>query len=265
MLIEQVLSELKSGTLSLPRIPSRVMTIDAVLRNDDSSMKEILNAISSDVSLSTRVMQVANSAWYWSDAKVITLQQAISRLGTHTVHLLLMGFGVRDTFKSMDPEISSFLTKVWGESITVACLAAALAKRTKSLSKDTAFLAGLLHRVGVLPVAAFYEKNKSSVQWEPLLKETDEVECSLAASVLSSWGFPLELTMPVSSSCSLDCNFLAGSYVEVVLRAKFFFSLSRDEFDAAFAKTGLCLQYVDMMPLVGEALEVQRGISGAFS
>lgn len=265
MLIEHVLSELKAGTLQLPRIPGRVLVLDSILRDEDSSIKDILKAISSDISLAARVLQVANSAWYWSDTKVTTLQQAVARLGTHTIHLLLMGFGVRDTFKSMDSEAGKFLSGVWEESLKVACLSMVLAKTTKNLSKDTAFLVGLIHRVGVLPVVAYYEKNKDITSWKGLFEEADAVECEMAAAVLTSWNFPLELTIPVNSSCSLENRSLEGSYAEVLMAAKYFYRMSESEFDPVFSNRGLRINFKDIESVQEQVEEVSNSVSMAFT
>ncbi len=137
----------------LPEIAQRVARIaggDLDEEADDSAPSvgaaQLSLLIERDVALAAQVMRVANSALYVRGAPVVTLKQAIAWLGMLEVRKIAYSFAVRsDLFAS--PLFRRDLTKLWRESVLTALFNQELA-RAKRRNVESAYLAGLLHRVG---------------------------------------------------------------------------------------------------------------------
>jgi HD-like signal output (HDOD) protein len=137
----------------LPEIAQRVARLaggdldDAAADSAASVNAAQLSAlIERDVALAAQVMRVANSALYRRGAPVVTLKQAIAWLGMLEVRKIAYGFAVRgELFASQS--YRQELTRLWRESVVTALFNQELA-RAKRRNVESAYLAGLLHRVG---------------------------------------------------------------------------------------------------------------------
>jgi HD-like signal output (HDOD) protein len=137
----------------LPEIAQRVARLAGGDLDDDAqeaaasvSAVQLSLLIERDVALAAQVMRVANSALYRRGAPVVTLKQAIAWLGMLEVRKIAYGFAVRgELFASQI--YRDELTRLWHESVVTALFNQELA-RAKRRNVESAYLAGLLHRVG---------------------------------------------------------------------------------------------------------------------
>lgn len=189
-IVSDVRREIVDGALRLPRLPVGAMEIRRVLQDEEASMAQVVQAVGRDVSIAARVMMVANSAWYWSDTKIATLQAAVTRIGLSTVGNVVLGFAVKDAFRSKNVDCDAYLRATWEDSVRTACCAAELAKTTRHLDKDTAFLAGLMSSIGALPIIAYCERH--ALPWEQA-KAALWNSHALNGLVLTSLGMPSDV------------------------------------------------------------------------
>ena len=99
-----------------------------------------------DVALASQVMRVANSALHARRSPIVSLQQAITWLGADEIRRIAYSFAVQaELFSARAFEAQ--MRALWRESIAAACLAQELA-RLKRRNVESAYLCGLLHRVG---------------------------------------------------------------------------------------------------------------------
>jgi len=235
-----------------------------VVNDENSSMSAIARALSVDPSIAARIMQVANSAWYWADVKVSTVQNAVARLGLRTTYLTLLGFGVRDTFKSNRQECQTYLSFLWSDSLRLAATAAALAKRTARLSKDTAFLVGLLTHIGKLPLLAFYERHAGpALPWSNYLEFMEESGDSLRRLILIHWGFPEDIMGLVDHEVAVAST--DPSYADLVWAARNVNKLVALEFNASPVMQRIGLDYEDMQYLEPDAEMALRDMAVLFA
>lgn len=199
-ILTEIQAEIGSGTLRLPRLSMGVMEIRRVLQDENASQAQVVQAVGRDASIAARVMMVANSAWYWSDAKISTLQAAVTRIGLSMVGNVVLGFAVKDSFKAGDVDSDAYLRAAWEGSVGTACAAAELAKFTRHLDKDVAFLAGLMSRIGALPVLSYRERH--ALAWTDIRPALSD-SASLNGVVLASLGMPSEIQRGASMDASL--------------------------------------------------------------
>jgi HD-like signal output (HDOD) protein len=114
--------------------------------DSDASATELAQLVQRDVALAAQVMRVANSALYARGTPVVTLKQAIAWLGMLELRKIAYGFAVRGELFAA-PQFRRELTALWRESITTALFNQELA-RSRRRNVESAYLAGLLHRVG---------------------------------------------------------------------------------------------------------------------
>jgi HD-like signal output (HDOD) protein len=144
-------------SLELPPLPEIAERV-AKLAGDDSieaegadanatGALELARLIQRDVALAAQVMRVANSALYARGTAIVTLKQAISWLGLREIRRIAFSFAVRGQLFGAT-QFHTELTQLWRESVTTALFAQELA-RSKRRNVESAYLGGLLHRVGL--------------------------------------------------------------------------------------------------------------------
>ncbi len=141
---DQILKKIKS----LPPMPLVVQKLLKVMENENSSAEDISLVLNSDQAMTSKVLKLVNSSFYGLSGEVTTVPRAIVILGVAAMRNLALGLGVaRVLAKAGTGELQD---KFWDHSITVAAACEVLAKHTKTVVPEEAFVAGLLHDIGHL-------------------------------------------------------------------------------------------------------------------
>src|SRR3954466_12973314 len=134
-----------------PQVASEVMRLtrgDAVAgEHADTSAAELARLIQRDIALAGQVMRVANSALYARRTPVVTLPQAIAWLGIREIRNIAFAVAVQgQVFNSA--YFNQAMNELWRESVITGLFAQEVA-RLKRRNVESAYLCGLLHRVGM--------------------------------------------------------------------------------------------------------------------
>ena len=183
----------------MPKVAQQVLTI---LRSDTWTGAQVERLASSDMVLAGQLIQCANSAAFGSRQPVSTITRAISQLGADAAMRLLMAASLRPAFASPP------LYRLWNHSLVVAAAAQQLAASTGKADPGEAFLAGLVHDVGRLPILEL------SRNLQMRLARLMEAGCDLVSAevalcgmshadigelIMNRWRFPVELIAAVKN------------------------------------------------------------------
>ena len=186
---------------TVPKFPDNIMRIEQLLDNPDVDMLDIATNIASDVSLSTDLLRLVNSAAYGLKQKVVSIPYAVNLVGTRGIRNLLYSIGVMNIFDTASEEKQSDL---WDASYKAAFYASWIARNRvhKAALNDLAYVCGLLHRLGrivlsfVYPDPALQEKMQSLKAsrhipenvFSMLTSEVNHPE--IGAALAEKWSFP---------------------------------------------------------------------------
>jgi HD-like signal output (HDOD) protein/CheY-like chemotaxis protein len=194
-----------SGLRSIPSLPAIYDELTSVLRSEDVSVVQIERIISKDVSMATKILQLANSAFIGASGRVSSLLRALSLIGLETVRTLVLSVHVFSHFDK-NSEVSAYLPAIWDHSVATADFARKIATHqgsAKSLVEES-FTAGLVHDVGKVVLLAEMPRPYRQIlhnQSKPLLAlELESLGCTHAqvgACLLSTWGLPMSLVRAV--------------------------------------------------------------------
>jgi HD-like signal output (HDOD) protein len=180
-----------------PGVASELMQITEDRR--DLSFKTLENLVKRDPGLTTKILKVANSAMFARSKEVNNLQTAISMLGfTNIKNLAVMA-----TASSMFSKEAKmpFYQGYWKMSLLSAFFAKGIAKEFGDrIFQETAFLAGLLHRIGQVALFRFkkdvYETivTSSHIENIPIFElerlAFQSTHRDVGKIVLEKWNFP---------------------------------------------------------------------------
>lgn len=191
----------------LPALPTSALDILELASNPRADARDLARVIEQDAPLAARIMRYANSPLYGFPGKIKDLKGAIARvLGFDFVLNLALGITVGKSLK-VPTDGPLGLDAFWRHSV----YAAALVERLSTLMptdirprRGTAYLAGLLHNLGILLLghafqAEFYLLNHYLAANPEVPSETVETYLlgvghdQIGAWLLSAWGLPDEL------------------------------------------------------------------------
>ncbi len=134
----------------IPTLPVIISRILEVLGDGKSSAKDLEKVISLDQSIAAKVLKIANSAYYGFSGEINTIHRAIVILGFQTVKGLSLGSFIFDTFFHAGQNASFDRTAYWLHSIASSKGALAIGRELIELEAEEAFLAGLIHDIGMV-------------------------------------------------------------------------------------------------------------------
>ena len=149
-LIAALSERAQNGKLSLPVLPTVAMELLASVDDDSADARALGAKIQRDPSLAAHVLRVANSARFAPKEPIVSLTQAIGRLGLATLREIVISVAVKGAvFKVRGHE--KYVEQLWQHALLTGRLAQEIA-RARRANVEAAFLCGLLHDIGA-PVA----------------------------------------------------------------------------------------------------------------
>lgn len=145
-LLEQLVARIETGKLELPLLPQTATQILALCQAADCEMHELAALVQRDPTLAANVLRAANSAAYGGVERIVSLQQAASRLGFTTLCEIATAVALRGkVFQLAGREAE--LARIWRHSAAAGAWAKEIARKRRR-NVEGAFLCGLLHDVG---------------------------------------------------------------------------------------------------------------------
>ena len=137
--------------------PNPVLTrlLDAL---DDAytSADQLCQILESDQSTVTRLLSVANSAYYNMRHQVNSVQRAVVLLGVDEVRSICLGTVLMAFMESGKLKDLEGAQKLWLHALAVQEAARMIAEKLGSVNQATALTAGLLHDLGWVVIMAFF-------------------------------------------------------------------------------------------------------------
>lgn len=137
-------------TVRLPAMPQILLKLLELCQSDKAGMGELARLIGNDVSMSAKLLSVANSAAYYRSEPTHDLFQALGTLGANTIKLLVISESIFQTFNAFPHCGGTDLRLFWQHSLKTAVVARNMASHMDYPAPEEAYLAGLLHDVGRL-------------------------------------------------------------------------------------------------------------------
>jgi two-component system cell cycle response regulator len=190
----------------LPTLPVVASELIAMTAKEDTSLSDIANLVSRDVALTTKILKVANSAFYNFPNKIVSIQQALSILGVNAIRSLVLSFSFLDINDAKRGNAFNF-EKFWIQSLTSAITAKLILEKVEGANTEEVFTAALLQNLGqlilakTLPeqygkmLAAMDEAHSDSRSMELATFGADH--CWIGHEVAKHWAIPSSLTLPM--------------------------------------------------------------------
>jgi putative nucleotidyltransferase with HDIG domain len=134
----------------LPPFPQAAQKALRLIRNPDTSVKELSRVISVDQSLSGLLLRWANSAWYSLQSRITSVNRAVSIVGMKSVRELILSSATASYLNRPLPGYELRRGDLWRRSLGVAIGAQFIANDHGEDVQEEAYFSGLLCDIGKL-------------------------------------------------------------------------------------------------------------------
>jgi HD-like signal output (HDOD) protein len=186
-------AKLVTGQIELPFLPETTSQILASCGSEDSDPRQVAELIQRDQSLAAHVLHISNSAAYAPKEPIVSLQQAVSRLGLDTVRDIAVAVSLKGrVFRA--PGYQTVIRAMWQHSAVAGCYAKEIA-RLRRFNVEGAFSCGLMHDVGKpMVMLAFLDLLKGLTQRPPPFKlleaAMEQFHPHVGGMLVDQWGLP---------------------------------------------------------------------------
>lgn len=253
LLVAQALERgLGAQTLELPVMPSVASKVLGLTNDPNADLDDLSQLIHSDQSIASHVLRIANSASYSIGEPVVSLQQAVTRLGMNMLGEIAIAVSIQsDIFKA--PGFEPAIRRLLRHALASAAYGREIARKRRR-NVEGQFLCGLLHSVGK-PIALQLIAQLSPDSVAPLNeRDVDQVvdlfHLQISAIVIEQWRLPKQLQIttafhhryPEAPTFKDEC---AATYLSRTLAS---WSLEPGRFDATELARDPAFEFLNFYP-----------------
>ncbi len=193
--ITRMLEDLKHGRLKLPALDPRIGKIQTLMNLKYVDVKELVDIIGRDATLTASVLRLANSSFYMLRTPVKDIKDACVRLGNKNVFTIAFEVLLRNQFAAPRQPFKSMMSEIWQNSLVTSRFAARLANMVRYPSPDELQASAFLHNIGELMLIQLFadmedQREKTAADLGP---EIARLHQPLGAALARSWNLPPQL------------------------------------------------------------------------
>lgn len=182
----------------LPTLPAYVFELNSLLAANPVNLKRVGEILRTDPSLTAQVLRLCNSAFMGFRERITRLEHAIILVGTERLRTMVLTCSLVQYAgrRVASEDVQSF----WQHCFLTATLSERLARAIAYPHPEQAYLAGLLHDIGVLPLLVIassepqrFEASEPFTWSESLDQERERFgadHCEVGRWIGISWNFP---------------------------------------------------------------------------
>jgi HD-like signal output (HDOD) protein len=213
----ELIDQIKQDTLVLPSLPEVCLKVRDVAEDIETSIPQLAELIIQDAALSARIIKVANSPLVRTPSEVTDLVTAIGRLGINFTSNLAMGLAMEQLFQATSDVVDRRMRNIWQQSSQVASICHVLASHYTKLHPEEAMLAGLIHKIGALPVLTYAEDNNALLNDAFALdKLIDKLHPIIGSHIVKAWRFPKGILNVPGQYLKFDREIEQVDYADIV-------------------------------------------------
>ncbi|MCK9223505.1 MAG: HDOD domain-containing protein [Candidatus Muirbacterium halophilum] len=138
----------------IPTLPIVAAKLLKTVNNPNFSVKELAETVNMDQAITTKLLRVANSAFYAGNSETTSIDNAIMRLGVNQVRSIIIGVSVIKSFDSFS-QFEFSIENFWKHSLAVAFLNKIVAEILQVDVSEDIWVSGIMHDIGKLIYAVY--------------------------------------------------------------------------------------------------------------
>jgi len=255
----------KLSTLILPQLPQVLIQLIDVCRAKEVDIRLVAQTVAQDISITTKTLQLANSAFLGARSQFKNIDQAVIFLGIDTVRNLAISVSVHNVFGKSIQSNSVHLDseQFWYHSLLTALISKTIAQKSGYDAPDAAYLIGLLHDTGKYLLHQHFgeayrkliddQGNTHNVVDEEE-KEFGLTHCDAGKWLLDNWKMSEDFGIAISDHHNIDNEDTVTSILGRILRLANTLAKKPGELDEQTLKDAsiLCISTSSLATIVQE-------------
>jgi putative nucleotidyltransferase with HDIG domain len=181
-----------AGGLRLPVLPAVAAEVLGCIDGDDCDAHSLAELIQRDPSLAANLLRIANSARFAPREPIVSLNQAISRLGLATLREIALTVAVKGAVFDV-PGHEDFVAGLWHHAQATGRLSQEIARARRD-NVEAAFLCGLLHDIGspviLQGLVDVARREGCTIDSVCIEHAVDELHGAVGAKLVEEWKLP---------------------------------------------------------------------------
>lgn len=197
-------------------LPDACFKVKALMADESSEISDFADVIGVDPSMTSRLLQIANSAIYSFPGEISTISRAITIIGTQAIYTMMLVDVAASAFKHFENQAID-LKRFWRMSVFCGLASKNLAINAGIRDIERLFVAGLLQNFGELLVAKLTPEiaqqceqyNQSKLPWSMQEDILGYTYTDISADLLRIWQIPEKIILPIrhfNAASSIDIN-----------------------------------------------------------
>lgn len=191
---------------NLPMLPEIAVKVLQLANNPHVTMSTLAEVIDTSPELCARILRIVNSAFYGVRGEVRSIERATTLMGLESVRNVTIAASLTRVFQGRPLSARFAPRDLWTHSVSVAAAMRRLALATRPGLAEEAFVAGMLHDIGLM-MELQMDRVKlgivlASMEAEPrqdLLAAEEAIfgatHEDFGAALLTAWGLPAPLAV----------------------------------------------------------------------
>lgn len=192
-IFNEIIIKINNNSLQLASLPDLIIKVNTVLADERKGISDIAKVIQSEISLSTRIIRIANSPGLRGDREITSISDAIGRLGLTLVKNLAIVVSLSDKFKTKNVVHSNLMETLTDASIESSVYGYMMTKfLAPSLSPEMALINGLISNLGHMVVLRYMNDTDAykTYNQEDTCRVVTEIGNNVGSALLMKWAFP---------------------------------------------------------------------------
>jgi len=185
-------------------LPDACFKVKALMEDENSAISDFADVISIDPSMTSRLLQIANSAIYNFPGEISTISRAITIIGTQAIYNMMLVDVAASAFKHFENQAID-LKRFWRMSIFCGLVTKNLAIKAGIKDIERLFVAGLLQNFGELLVAKLTPEvakqceqySRNNLPWDLQDLALGFTYTDISAELLKIWQLPEKIIIPI--------------------------------------------------------------------
>jgi len=190
-------------------LPEVTLKIIQIVEDPKSTAQDLHKVVSHDPALCSRILKVVNSSFYGLPGQIGSINRAIVMLGLNAVKNIAIAASMSKLFRGGELTPAFGAKTLWNHSVATAAACKMITDHLKIGLSDEAFLAGLMHDIGIM-VELQYDRSKllevlqkcgadsKGIPCENMITLEDQIfganHQDFGAALCERWKFPKALT-----------------------------------------------------------------------
>jgi len=198
MISDKILKSIKS----IPAFPAVALKVMSVVDDPNYSIMDVADVVRYDQAIAANILRICNSAYFGLRQKVVTINDAVMRLGQQNIIRAVQAAGVSQFYKKAKG-YGLDANKLWEHSVGVALMTQILSKRIFNCEDAKLYTIALLHDIGKVIMGEFVDQSLQQIhglvskEGISFLDAEERIiginHAELGGRIASQWNFPQDM------------------------------------------------------------------------